>query len=154
MSFVEAEVDYAKNDWVKESLADDEDELSQKIHVLLKKNKFSFIRFVTITSCRNWQYAIKLEKTSTTFGYIDNYREKYKEMTNVKKKITKVVWLIKIYPHDVIICHWSNYWTCLIPRMEIDPLMSLQCAIGIKVCPFSNFYKCSMFQSSLWRISI
>ena len=30
MSFVEAEVDYAENDWVKESLADDEDELSQK----------------------------------------------------------------------------------------------------------------------------
>ena len=33
----------------------------------------------------------KLEKTSTTFGYIDNYREKYKEMTNVKKKFTKVI---------------------------------------------------------------
>ena len=28
MSFVEAEVDYAENDWVKESLADDEDDNS------------------------------------------------------------------------------------------------------------------------------
>ena len=65
-------------------------ELSQR-YMFCSKNKFSFIRFVTITSCRNWQYAIKLEKTSTTFGYTENYREKYKEMTNVKKKFTKVV---------------------------------------------------------------
>ena len=28
MSFVEAEVDYAENDWVKESLADDEEDNS------------------------------------------------------------------------------------------------------------------------------
>ena len=34
------------------------------------KNKLSFIRFLTINSCRNWQYAIKLEKTSTTL--LDN----------------------------------------------------------------------------------
>ena len=38
MSFVEAEVDYAENDWVKESLADDEDDNSLYHDKKNKKN--------------------------------------------------------------------------------------------------------------------
>ena len=41
MSFVEAEVDYAENYWVKESLADDEDDNSL-YHCKNKKNNSLF----------------------------------------------------------------------------------------------------------------
>ena len=32
--------------------------------------KFPFIRFLTISTCRNWQLCLKLENSMTTFPYV------------------------------------------------------------------------------------
>ena len=69
----ESTVDVFGRDW----------EIRQRF-MFISSKKFPFVRFIKITRCRNWQYSIKMHKTTTTFPYEKAYRRKYFEMFNTQ----------------------------------------------------------------------